>query len=171
MKTRFRSRVGEWVGVYSTPFWINPHACTYSEMNVQGPWCIIIFRTLQLTAICIGHMSRELHWTFSHKYLCTCVCMYIHIFLKIKNFQLFSTTRMKLYVLCVCVCFFFFTNSGLLNVGLTCRGHKGLYKCPSNTFFTWEYIFGYWVAEGQIKSSSYFLRQKEVKNCVLRDTE
>jgi len=61
MKTPIRSRVGEWVGVYSTPFLIIPYTCTYSEMYVQGPWCIIIFRTLQLSAMCIGHMSRELH--------------------------------------------------------------------------------------------------------------
>jgi len=49
---------------------------------IQGPWCIIIFRTLQFTAICIRHMSRVMRWTFAHKYLCTYLCMYIHIILK-----------------------------------------------------------------------------------------
>jgi hypothetical protein len=42
MKTPFRSRVGECVGIYSAPFWIIPYACTYSEMNVEGPFRFFI---------------------------------------------------------------------------------------------------------------------------------
>jgi hypothetical protein len=78
MKAPFCSCEGEWAGVYAMPFWIMPYAFTYSELYVQGLWCIIICRTLQLTAICIGHMSRELHWTYINMGVYVYMCVYTH---------------------------------------------------------------------------------------------